>query len=51
MAFIREDAGVVESPRGIDSAQESKAISQTERDALLFEEEEEMTLRRERMAC
>jgi len=51
MAFVREDARVVKSPGGMNSAQESKAISQAERGVFLFEEEKETTLRRERVAC
>jgi hypothetical protein len=51
VAFVREDARIVESSMGMNSAQEPKAISQTERDVFLFEEEKELALRRERAAC
>jgi hypothetical protein len=46
VAFIREDARIVKSSGGMNSAQEPKAISQTERDVFLFEEEKKSTLRR-----
>jgi hypothetical protein len=51
MAFVGEDARIVKSPWRMNSAQESEAISQTERDVFLLEEEKEMALRRERAAC
>jgi hypothetical protein len=50
MAFVREDARIVKSPWRTNSAHESEAISQTERDVFLLEEEKEMARRRERAA-
>jgi hypothetical protein len=50
MALVREDPRVVKSSWGMNSAQESKAISQTERNVFLSEEEKKITIRRERMA-